>query len=90
MEKHVKTELHLSEEQLQAITGGCKECAADLDKVATHHFSADTHLTLFKNFTEQGHEILARLHLDAATEQNQAAKALLQRIVERGHLVRIN
>ncbi len=35
MEKNVKTEIELSEEHLQEITGGCAQCLADL-RTAAH------------------------------------------------------
>ena len=36
MEKQAKIELNLSEEQLQAITGGCDQCQSD-ERVAASH-----------------------------------------------------
>lgn len=33
MEKHTKTELELSEENLQEITGGCEKCTSDYRRI---------------------------------------------------------
>ncbi len=68
MEKHAKMEQQLSEEHLQAITGGCARCEADLTQ-------AENHVKLASNYTRSSSSAgqLARLsQTDAERERWQA------------------
>jgi len=67
MGEHTKTELHLSEEQLQAISGGCAQCEQDRTRVVHHTNSAN--LNHWRAQTARNLEIL-----DLAEEYSQQAR----------------
>ncbi len=96
MEKHVKTELHLSEEHLQAITGGCAQCVADLEKAAVHQHYANfynnktTQAEMMKigSSTPEEAQKYTRLQdtYDGLTALHaKAADVLIDRVAARGH-----
>jgi hypothetical protein len=54
MDEHAKTELHLSEEQLQQITGGCDACDYNKRLMARHRLSAGRYNMLAEGAYERG------------------------------------
>ena len=84
MEKDTKTKQHLSEEQLQDVTGGCGQCEADLAGAAGHQEMASGYHTLSKTATDLGMIPEAREHLHLAMQHSEEARTLLERVAARG------
>jgi bacteriocin-like protein len=83
MEENAKTELELSEEQLQEITGGCALCGADQEQVIHHLTIAKAYTTISGTAAAKGkgttlYDNLRQGHVTAAIN-------LLDRILARGH-----
>jgi len=64
MEENTKAELHLSEEQLQAITGGCGQCLNDMKQIAHHEKAVIGYDRLIMNAVKKNNYKLADLALD--------------------------
>ncbi len=92
MEEHAKAELHLSEEQLQAITGGCGQCTADLARASEQSALANYHNTKVASLTAQVPHMqniqdlqalqrLTQAHINQASRHNQQFQNLLNGVV---------
>lgn len=84
MEKNAKTDLQLSEEQLQEITGGCAQCVADVSH-ATHR------LTIAKGYAKISNTAAAKgkdttLYDKLRNGHVNAAINLMEGVSARGHL----
>ncbi len=98
MEKHAKTEQHLSEEHLQAITGGCQDCVSNKALANFYFRTAARNVTLAQEALQrkgqsqimeeekQLHHLTAMSHLNAADENLAKAQTLNDRARARGHL----
>src|SRR6476660_7523607 len=83
MEENTKTELHLSEEQLQAITGGCGDCVKDEKKIADFDREARGHLGLHQIALETGFPDQAAMHLLQGNYASTMSQLLRDDIMER-------
>jgi hypothetical protein len=73
MDERAKTELHLSEEQLQQITGGCGACEEDKRVKRYWEYEADLSSWLGEGAAAKGDRRTAKVHWeDAMTNSNLA------------------
>lgn len=91
MDEHVKTEQYLSEEQLQAITGGCQECNRDKVAIWNHERSAQLHEQLGQLAEASGQVDKSHFHMEKLFFHGGKALEAKDRIAEReetpGHVV---
>jgi hypothetical protein len=92
MDEYTMPEQHLSEELLQQVTGGCKEC--NKDKIAISHYktSFGIHEGLARPLLgDHTQNDLLEFHLDKMDFHLDNAKQALQRIEQReatpGHVI---
>jgi len=84
MEENTKTELQLSEEQMQEITGACAQCVADVSQ-ATHRLTiARGYAQISVNAAAKGKD--TTLYNNLRNGHVNAAINLLEGIAARGHL----
>lgn len=95
MEKNIKIELQLSEEELQAITGGCSQCTTDIAAAQNHQWnstafsSMSDHARIQANNTDltaaerERYSALAVQHINTSLEHADQAISILQRVVQR-------
>ena len=76
MEENTKAELHLSEEQLQDITGGCGQCLKDMTQIARHEKAVIGYDRLIMNAVKKNNYKLADLALDLRAGHEIAIKNL--------------
>ena len=91
MEEYAKTELQLSEEQLQEITGGCAQCVANMSQTIKHENNYQKHLAQagsLGDLTAQTPQELrqAAVHLNMAADQKEQSNNLWNQVVATGHL----
>jgi hypothetical protein len=84
MEKQAKIELDLSEEQLQAITGGCGQCKADLSQAAKHQTYAKTYSQLSDTAGDNGLLSEAVRYHNESIKESEKAQTLLEGVAGRG------
>lgn len=60
MEKHTQTEIGLSDEQLQEVTGGCADCQPDLTRAKNAIRVARMYLSSAERRTNEGDEARAQ------------------------------
>ena len=91
MDEHVKTEQYLSEEQLQAITGGCQACNRDKVAILNHERSAQLHEQLGQLAEASGQVDKSHFHMEKLFFHGGKALEAKDRIAERaetpGHVV---
>src|SRR6266700_5499112 len=83
MEEHAKAELHLSEEHLQEITGGCGQCLKDVEQFNHHSTLANTYHRLSMTAIERNKFDSAVLYQGLSQGHTQAAKDLLNTLKTR-------
>jgi len=74
MDEHAKTELHLSEEQLQQITGGCDACEYNKRLIAQHRLSAGRYNMLAEGAYERGDRQRSRAYAGLAQTSTRLAR----------------
>ncbi len=91
MEEDAKTELQLSEEQLQEITGGCSQCVANMGQAIKHDNNYKNHLaqagSLGNPQAQTPQELRqAAVHLNMAAYHKEQSNNLWNEVVATGHL----
>ena len=84
MEEDATIELSLSEEQLQAITGGCKQCETDMAQAELHQQYAT--MSIQESVTAKNNGLLGEAiqHHKEAIQESRKAQTHLEAIVARG------
>ena len=83
MEESAASELQLSEEQLQAITGGCGQCLEDLLEATHYNGIARAHIGLAGAAMVGGQHNEAMQYMDVADDAYERAQALIKRVEAR-------
>jgi hypothetical protein len=83
MEENITTELQLSEEQLQTITGGCNNCTEDKISIARFNRQDKAHRALHQIALETGFPTEAQKHLAEATYASTMSQLLGEDIMNR-------
>jgi hypothetical protein len=91
MDEHTIPELHLSEELLQQITGGCKECNRDLLVGLDHQKCCSLHDSFADLAKSNGQVDQYNFHKEKATFHADTIEKILQKVDQReatpGHVV---
>jgi hypothetical protein len=92
MDEYTMPEQHLSEELLQQITGGCKECNRDKLAINQHLISNDIHENLARSIIgDHTQNDRFQFHLDKMDFHLDKAEKASQRIIQReatpGHVI---
>jgi hypothetical protein len=91
MDEYTMPEQHLSEELLQKITGGCKECNRDKLEFLDHRESFGLHRTYANLAKSNGQADQYDFHDKNATSHSKKGFEAIQRIIQReetpGHVI---
>ena len=90
MDENAETELQLSEEVMQHITGGCKECNKDKNVSMDHSMMYNMHIARAQLARASGQEELFRFHVDKLdfheAKDAEAIERIEQRAATPGHV----
>ena len=83
MDEETGREEELSEEQLQAINGGCGQCLNDLNQADRHQEYAKTYTRLFEAAKNSSAHSDSKRYHNLAQEEAQKAQIFLDRVARR-------